>query len=456
MNPHIFREYDIRGVVGKDLNQETVYVLARAVGTYFRQNGAKRISIGRDARASSPEFRDLMIKGLNESGCDCVDAGMIPTPLLYFTLFNWDVDGGVMITGSHNPADNNGFKICLGKTSIFGPQIQEIRKIAESGNFVSGQGTVQEDDVIEPYRQYVLSNIKLGKRRIKVVVDGGNGMGGYIAVPLYKDMGCEVIELFCEPDSNFPNHHPDPTVVENMRFAIKAVTEHNADLAIAFDGDGDRIGVVDEKGEIIWGDQLMIIFSRSILEQTPGATFISEVKCSQTLFDDIKKHGGNPVMWKAGHSLIKAKMKETGAAMAGEMSGHIFFADRYFGYDDAIYAGARLLEILSKTDASLSSFLADVPKTVYTPEMRIPCSEESKFEIVRVLTEEFKRTNEVIDVDGARIIFPNGWGLVRASNTQPVLVLRFEADTEENLKKIQSTVETKLKELMEKHAKMAG
>ncbi len=456
MNPHIFREYDIRGVVGEDLNQETVYILARAMGTYFRQNGAKRISIGRDARTSSPEFRDLMIKGLNESGCDCIDAGMIPTPLLYFTLFNWDIDGGVMITGSHNPADNNGFKICLGKTSIFGPQIQEIRKIAESGNFVSGQGTVQECDVVEPYRQYILSNIKLGERRIKVVVDGGNGMGGYIAAPLYKDLGCEVIELFCEPDGNFPNHHPDPTVVENMQFAIKAVTENNADLAIAFDGDGDRIGVVDEKGDIIWGDQLMIIFSRSILEQIPGATFISEVKCSQTLFDDIKKHGGNPVMWKAGHSLIKAKMKETGAAMAGEMSGHIFFADRYFGYDDAIYAGARLLEILSQTDATLSSFLADVPKTVYTPEMRVPCSEESKFEIVKLLTEEFKRTNEVIDVDGARIIFPNGWGLVRASNTQPVLVLRFEADTEENLKKIQSTVETKLKELMETQAKMAG
>lgn len=449
MNPYIFREYDIRGVVGRDLNQETVYELARAIGTYFRRNGAKRISIGRDARASSPEFRDLMVKGLTESGCDCVDAGMIPTPVLYFTLFNWDVDGGIMITGSHNPADNNGFKICLGRTSIYGEQIQEIRKIAEAKDFISeNNGKYEERDVLTAYRQYILSNIKLGDRKLKVVVDGGNGMGGYVAAPLYKDLGCEVIELFCEPDSNFPNHHPDPTIVENMRFAVQAVIDEKADLAIAFDGDGDRIGVVDERGQIIWGDQLMVIFSRAILKEKPGATFISEVKCSQTLFDDIEKHGGKAIMWKAGHSLIKAKMKETGAAMAGEMSGHIFFADRYFGYDDAIYAGARLLEILSHRNEPLSAFIADLPKTVYTPEIRVDCPEEKKFEVVKALTEEFKKTNEVITVDGARIIFPHGWGLVRASNTQPVLVLRFEADTEEHLAEIRSTVEEKLKALI--------
>ncbi len=449
MNSYIFREYDIRGVVGRDLNHETVYQLARAIGTYFRRNGAKKVSLGRDARASSPEFRDLMVKGLTESGCDCIDAGMIPTPVLYFTLFNWEVDGGVMITGSHNPADNNGFKICLGKTSIYGEQIQEIRKIAESGDFISdGSGIYEEKDILKSYREYLLSNVKLGNRRLKVVVDGGNGMGGFVAAPIYKDLGCDVVELFCEPDSNFPNHHPDPTVVENMRFAVEAVARHKADLAIAFDGDGDRIGVVDEKGGIIWGDQLMIIFSRAILRERPGATFISEVKCSQTLFDDIKKHGGNAIMWKVGHSLIKAKMKETGAAMAGEMSGHIFFADRYFGYDDAIYAGARLLEILSNSEKPLSHFIADVPKTVYTPEIRMECPEEKKFEIVKALTEEFKKTHEVITVDGARIIFPNGWGLVRASNTQPVLVLRFEADNQENLEKIKTEVEQKLKALI--------
>lgn len=458
MNPHIFREYDIRGVVGKDLTNDTVYELARATGTFFRQQGASRASIGRDARESSPVFRDLMIRGLRETGCDVVDAGMIPTPVLYFTLFTQDVDCGVMITGSHNPADNNGFKICLDKTTIFGEQILNIRDIASAGKFTEGSGSVREVEVLGQYGDYVCSNIRLGAReaistasgseRLKVIVDGGNGMGGFVATPIYKALGCEVVELFCEPDSRFPNHHPDPTVVENMRFAVKAVNEHKADLAIAFDGDGDRIGVVDDTGRIIWGDQLMVLFARAILKERPGATFIGEVKCSQTLFDDIKRHGGKPIMWKVGHSLIKAKLKETGAALAGEMSGHIFFADRYFGYDDAIYAGARLLEILSKTDAPLSELLADLPPTVNTPEIRVPCADESKFDVVAKLTADFKRTHEVIDVDGARILFDHGWGLVRASNTQPVLVLRFEADNEEHLKEIRNEVESRLKGLI--------
>lgn len=449
MNPHIFREYDIRGVVGSDLNQDTVYKLARAIGTYFRRNGARTISLGRDARASSPEFRDIMVKGLTESGCDCIDAGMIPTPVLYFTLFNWEVDGGIMITGSHNPADNNGFKICLGKNSIYGEQIKEICKIAGSEDFIKDkEGSYQEKDILESYRQYILTNIQLGDRKLKVVVDGGNGIGGFVAAPIYKELGCDVIELFCEPDGRFPNHHPDPTVVENMQSAIEAVLKSSADLAIAFDGDGDRIGVVDEKGSIIWGDQLMVIFSRAILKEKPGATFISEVKCSQTLFDDIRKNGGKAIMWKAGHSLIKAKMRETGAAMAGEMSGHIFFADRYFGYDDAIYAGARLLEILSRESKPISALIEDLPKTIYTPEIRIDCPDDKKFEVVAKLTEEFNKTHQVITVDGARIIFPHGWGLVRASNTQPVLVLRFEADTKQNLEKIRSAVEEKLKQLI--------
>ena len=440
MNEHIFREYDIRGVVDKDLTDEIVYDLARAVGTFFRANGANRASLGRDARESSPRFRDLMIRGLNETGCDVLDVGMVPTPTLYFTLFTEAVDAGVMITGSHNPADNNGFKICLGKSTIFGEHISEIKRIAISQSFADGTGAKQEREVIQAYKEHIRDNIRMGRRKPKVVVDAGNGMGGFIGAPLYRELGCEVIELFCEPDSRFPNHHPDPTVVENMRFAIEAVREHNADLAIAFDGDADRIGVVDEQGGIIWGDQLMLIFARYILKDSPGATFIGEVKCSQNLFDDIKRHGGNPIMWRVGHSLIKAKMKETQAAMAGEMSGHLFFADRYFGYDDGIYAGARLLEILSNIDGPVSSLLADVPKMFNTPEIRVDCPDDKKFEAVRILTDEFKKTHKVIDIDGARILFDNGWGLVRASNTQPVIVMRFEADSPDNLIEIQKLV----------------
>jgi phosphomannomutase / phosphoglucomutase len=444
MNENIFREYDIRGVVDKDLTADTVDAVARAIGTFFKANGASRVSVGRDARESSPRFRDIMSRGLNETGCDVVDVGMVPTPVLYFTLFTEGVDAGVMITGSHNPADNNGFKICIDKSSIFGDQIGEIKRLALNREFAHGGGSTTQRDVTAAYRQRILSDIKLGNRPLKVVLDAGNGMGGLIGAPLYRDLGCEVIDLFCEPDSRFPNHHPDPTVVENMRFAVDAVREHKADLAIAFDGDADRIGVVDQRGRIIWGDQLMVIFSRHILKDRPGATFIAEVKCSQTLFDDIRKHGGNPIMWKVGHSLIKDKMKKTGAAMAGEMSGHLFFADRYFGYDDALYAGARLLEILSDTDQPLSELLADLPATVYTPEIRQECPDEKKFEAVRALTEEFKRTNEVIDIDGARIIFDDGWGLVRASNTQPVIVLRFEAGSNESLSRIRKLVESKL------------
>lgn len=440
MNEHIFREYDIRGVVDRDLTDDTVYDLARAIGTFFRGHGASRASIGRDARESSPRFRDLMISGLNETGCDVLDVGMVPTPALYFTLFTESVDCGVMITGSHNPADNNGFKVCLGNSTIFGEHISEIKRIAVSKSFVNGEGKKEERDVVRAYSEYIRSNIRMGPRKLKVVVDAGNGMGGFIGAPLYKQLGCEVIELFCEPDSRFPNHHPDPTVVENMKFAIDAVREHKADLAIAFDGDADRIGVIDEGGGIIWGDQLMLIFARQILKEMPSATFIGEVKCSQNLFDDIKRHGGNPIMWKVGHSLIKAKMKETNAAMAGEMSGHLFFADRYFGYDDGIYAGARLIEILSQIQEPVSILLADVPRMYNTPEIRVDCPDEKKFEIVNVLTKEFKQAYEVIDIDGARILFEHGWGLVRASNTQPVLVMRFEADSPERLKQIEAMV----------------
>ena len=451
MNQNIFREYDIRGIVAQDLTVETVAVLGKAIGTFFNRNGAERIAIGYDARESSPRFRDLLVKGFNETGCNAVLIGRVPTPVLYHTVFTKAVDGGVMITGSHNPADHNGFKICLGKSTLFGSQIQEIKEIALSGNFASGAGTSENLEVLTDYETDILSKINLGDRRLKVVVDGGNGMGGVTGVPIYEKLGCELIKLFTEPDSDFPNHHPDPTVTENLQDAIRAVRESGADLGIAFDGDGDRVGIVDENGRIIWGDELMVLLSREILKEKPGATIIAEVKCSSNLFDDIAAHGGKPLMWKAGHSLIKAKMKETGAALAGEMSGHIFFADRFYGFDDATYAGARVLEILSKTDKTLSELLSDLPETFSTPELRVNCADEKKFEIVRKIADEFAQTNEVITIDGARILFENGWGLVRASNTQAILVLRFEADTPEDLQAIRETVEARVKTLIDEN-----
>lgn len=444
MDTNIFREYDIRGIVGTHLTDEAVAVLGRAIGTFFRQNGAKRIAIGYDARESSPRFCELLTTGFNAVGCDVVLIGMVPTPVLYHTVFTRDVDGGVMITGSHNPPDHNGFKICLGKAALFGSQIQQIKDIAFSGAFMSGEGTTESIEVLDEYCRDIVSRITLGDRKIKAVVDAGNGMGGVTAVPVFEALGVEMVKLYTEPDSTFPNHHPDPTVEENLADTIAKVLETKADLGIAFDGDGDRIGVVDERGRIIWGDELMVLFSRGILETRPGATIIAEVKCSQALFDDIAAHGGNPIMWKAGHSLIKAKMKETNAALAGEMSGHIFFADRFYGFDDATYAACRVLEILSKTDKPLSELLADLPPTFSTPELRVDCPDEAKFDVVTRVAKHFTATHKVITIDGARILFEHGWGLVRASNTQAILVLRFEADSEEHLAEIRSIVEAKV------------
>jgi len=458
INEHIFREYDIRGIVGKQLTDETVGILGRAVGAFFQQNGARRITIGYDARESSPRFCELLARGLNENGCDVVLIGMVPTPVLYHTVFTLDVDGGVMITGSHNPPDHNGFKICLGKAALFGSQIQEIKQIAiraetrvltsvheQRSAFTqpdtSAPGTTEKIDVLDEYCRDIVSRVSLGERRIKAVVDAGNGMGGVTAVPIFERLGIDMVKLFIDPDSDFPNHHPDPTVEENLKDMIAAVKETRADIGIAFDGDGDRIGVVDETGRIIWGDELMILLSRSVLQERPGATIIAEVKCSQKLFDDIAAHGGTPVMWKAGHSLIKAKMKETGAVLAGEMSGHIFFADRFYGFDDAAYAAARVLEILSKTDKKLSELLADIPQTFSTPELRVDCPDDIKFDVVKKIAEHFSKTHEVITIDGARIIFDDGWGLVRASNTQAILVLRFESSTPDALKRNRETVE---------------
>lgn len=447
-NPNVFREYDIRGVVNRDLTEDFVYQLAKGCGTYFADKGVRKIVLGRDCRLSSPSFRDTFLEGITETGIHAIDVGVVPTPLLYFALFNLNVKGGIQITGSHNPPDNNGFKVCLGTSTIYGEEIQKIRRIMESGAFATGKGTFEERDITRAYREYFQKHLTPGNRKRRVAVDAGNGTGGVIAVPVYRDLGFEVIPLFCDQDGHFPNHHPDPTIPENMKSLIETVDRERADLGIAFDGDSDRIGVVDECGTIIWGDQLMIVFSRSILKDSPGATFIAEVKCSQTLFDDIARRGGNPIMWKVGHSLIKAKMKEESALLAGEMSGHLFFADRYFGYDDAIYAGARLLEILSNTEGSLSSLLSDVPKMVSTPEIRMDCPDEKKFHLVQQLAEEFKKEYRVIDIDGARVLLHDGWGLVRASNTQPVLVLRFEASSQNRLRTIQNLVMEKLNALM--------
>ncbi|MGI8811174.1 MAG: phosphomannomutase/phosphoglucomutase [Pyrinomonadaceae bacterium] len=448
MDQNIFREYDIRGIVGPQLTDETVKTIAAATGTFFVQNGAKRIAVGFDARESSPRFARIFNEAFRAAGCDVVEIGMVPTPVLYHTVFTKPVDGGVMITGSHNPPDHNGFKICLGKSTLYGSQIEEIKEIALSGKFSAGEGKAETLDVLDEYCADIVSRVNFGGRKIKAAVDGGNGMGGVTAEPVFEKLGVEMIKLFLEPDSNFPNHHPDPTVTENLEDVIKAVRENSADIGIAFDGDGDRLGVVDETGRIIWGDELMVLLSRSVLEKNPGATIIAEVKCSQRLFDDIKAHGGVPIMWKAGHSLIKAKMKETGAALAGEMSGHIFFADGFYGFDDATYAAARVLEILSKSNKKLSEMLADLPQSFSTPELRVDCADDRKFKIVKDIAEHFSRTNEVITIDGARILFEHGWGLVRASNTQAILVLRFEADSSEHLAEIREIVETQVSRLI--------
>ncbi len=378
-----------------------------------------------------------------------MDIGVCPTPVLYFSFYHLDAQGGVMITGSHNPAQYNGFKVAAGKSTIYGDQIQEVRQIAQSGDFVEGEGQMEEVSLSSDYRRYLGEVLGPLSNPSRVVVDAGNGTTALLAPQVYRDLGCEVTELYCTMDGNFPNHHPDPTVVENLQDLIQKVAQEQADLGIAFDGDGDRIGVVDDQGNVIWGDYLMILYSREILSQRPGATIIAEVKCSKNLYDDIEKNGGRGLMWKAGHSLMKAKMREEKAPLAGEMSGHMFFADRYYGYDDAIYGGARLLEILSESGKTISQMLADVPKTYSTPEIRVECPEHLKFEVVNQAQAFFSQHYETITVDGVRLVFDDGWGLIRASNTQPALVLRFEAETQERLKEIRSLIEGKLEEFKE-------
>ncbi len=446
LNPEIFRQYDIRGIAGKDMEEADVEELGKGIGTFLGEQGKRNIVVGRDCRVSSPAYAAALIRGLGATGCQVIDIGVCPTPVSYFAIRHLEADGGVMVTASHNPPEYNGFKICSGLDSVWGEQIQQIRRIIEDGKFAGGRGSTVERDVLEAYKRYVIDNISLS-RPLEVAVDAGNGTAGITAVPVMEALGCRVDSLYCEMDGTFPNHEADPTVAANMAELVELVKGKGLDVGFGFDGDGDRIGVVDRDGKMIFGDQLMIIFSREILARKPGATFIGEVKCSQTMYDDIEKHGGRAIMWKTGHSLIKQKMKEVKAELAGEMSGHIFFADRYLGYDDAVYAACRLLEILASTGKSLGELLEDVPETYNTPEIRVDCPDKIKFEVVRKVTEHFQALQKVIDIDGARILFDDGWGLVRASNTQPALVLRFEALSPEALEKIRATVESALEKI---------
>lgn len=444
----VFRSYDIRGLVETQLTEAAVTLIGKAYGTVARSHKVKTVSIGRDCRDSSPRLSQALIAGINSTGIDVIDLGCVPTPMQYFSLHELDVQGGIEVTGSHNPPEYNGFKISIGTGSLHGEAIQNLRKLIEAGDFAEGEGTCESHDIFPAYQKFCAENIELGPRKLKMVVDGGNGTAGPFALPVFEQHGVELVPLYCDMDATFPNHHPDPTVEENLVDLQKAVLESQADLGIAFDGDGDRIGVVDDKGQILWGDQLLILFAREILTEEPGATIVGEVKCSQVMYDDIEKHGGKAVMWKTGHSLIKDKMKELGAAIAGEMSGHIFFKHRFFGFDDATYAGLRLLEILSKTDAPLSSLLSDLPKTYSTPELRVPCPEDLKFNLVAAATQFFKdEGHKVIDIDGARVVFEDGWGLVRCSNTGPILVMRFEAQNPARLEEIRHYVESAVEKL---------
>jgi len=441
MNPTIFREYDIRGIAGQDMTDEDVLRIGKGVGTYLKQHGCSQLSVGRDCRLTSAGYAQKVMSGLRATGCDVTDIGVCSTPVFYFSIQHLKLQGGVMVTASHNPKEYNGFKLCQGLDSIHGQDIQTIRQIIETQDFVRGSGGLAGQDVVPAYQEYIRQNVRLPKP-LRVGIDAGNGTAGVVAVPLIRSLGCEVYDLYCDMDGNFPNHEADPTVLANMQDLVDLVQDKRLDVGIGYDGDGDRLGVIDGSGQIIYGDQLMIIFSREILSRKPGATFISEVKCSKTLYDDIEKHGGRAVMWKTGHSLIKKKMKEIGAELAGEMSGHMFFADRYFGYDDATYASCRLLEILATTDKTIPQLLCDVPKTYTTPEIRVDCPDDRKFAVVEEVTDYFRRNYDVIDIDGVRILFDDGWGLVRASNTQPVLVLRFEALSETRLQAIRNLVET--------------
>ncbi len=468
MNDRIFREYDIRGVFGEGLTLDVTELIGKAYAARLKSIRGReglKISVGRDVRLSSMALRDALVRGIRAMGVNVVDIGECPTPLQYFSIYHLKLDGGIMVTGSHNPPEYNGFKLSIGRETIHGGEIQGLRRIIEEGRFEPEvvEGRMEAYDIVSAYLDYQLNTFDglrraLKKRPVRIVTDAGNGTGGLVVPALLRELGCDVVELYTEPDGRFPNHHPDPTVEENLRDLIEAVKRDRGDFGVAYDGDSDRIGVVDEEGRIVWGDQLMIVYARDILHSgMRDASFVGEVKCSQTMYDEIERLGGKAVMWKTGHSLIKSKMKEIGAAMAGEMSGHIFFADRYLGFDDAIYATLRILEIFvnllsEQPGAKFSALLDGLPKTFSTPEIRMDCADDMKFLVVEELASMIGEVGEripvrdVVKIDGLRIIFEDGWALVRASNTQPVLVLRFEASDEERLAAMRSIVEDKLSE----------
>ncbi|KPK72573.1 phosphomannomutase [candidate division WOR_3 bacterium SM23_60] len=445
INPAIFREYDIRGIADTDLTDDNVYTLGRACGTYYVSRGEKKVIVGQDVRISSPRIAKAMHRGLNDSGCDVIDIGIVPTPVLYFSLFHYNTGNGIMITASHNPKEFNGFKVAQNKSTIYGDEIQKLRRLTEEDTFATGKGTIATLDVVPAYLDYILDHMRI-KKGIRVAIDTGNGTCGPLVDSLMKKIGADYQILYKEPDGNFPNHLADPTVVEHISELINVVKHGSFECGIGFDGDGDRIGVLDENAEVIWGDVLLAIYAEKVLQRIPGAKIIFEVKCSQGLIERIDALGGVPLMYKTGHSLIKAKMRAEHSPLAGEMSGHIFFADRYYGFDDAIYASLRLLEILSD-GVTLSTLAYKVPKYYSTPEIRVETSDEKKFQIVEDLKSYFKKSYKVIDIDGVRVVFPDGWGLVRPSNTQPALVLRFEAKTEDRLEEIKTLFLNKLNTL---------
>ncbi len=444
LNHEVFRAYDIRGIVGRDFDEDWVEMLGKACGTYFLRQGNAQAVIGHDCRHSSPGYQSAMIRGLLSTGVDVILVNMAPTPVFYYAVKKLNRRAGVMITASHNPPEFNGFKIWSGEGTIHSQQIQDLYAIMKEGRFIQGAGVATHHDIVPAYLEELSSQARLNAP-VRVVVDGGNGAGGLICAELLRRIGAEVIELYCEPDGNFPNHHPDPTQDKNNIHLRAKILETKAQVGIGLDGDADRIGVLDEQGRMIYGDRLLAIFAREMLRTQPKATVIGEVKCSHLLFQDIAAHGGKPIMGQAGHSLIKAKMKETGAALAGEMSGHMFFADRYYGFDDALYAALRLVEIIAQNpDKPLSDYLREWPTIFSTPELRMDCPESIKFAVVERAKEYFRKEYDIVDVDGVRLVLPDGWGLLRASNTQPVLVLRFEAQSLERLAEIRALVEQPL------------
>ncbi len=445
--PHsIFKAYDIRGVVGKTLNQNIAFSIGRAVGSEVRAAGQNDIVIGRDGRLSGPNMSEALSSGLRAAGVNVLDIGLAPSPVVYYACFAKNITSCIAITGSHNPADYNGFKMVVDGVTLSSERIQELKQRILSDNFSSGDGAYQQGEVIQNYIERIQSDVKPA-RKMKIVIDCGNGVAGATAPEVYKALGCEVIELFSEVDGEFPNHHPDPSQIENLQDLMAAVKEHDAEIGLAFDGDGDRLGVISSKGEIIWPDRQMVLFARDILSRNPDEEIIYDVKCSRNLPVEIEAAGGRPTMWKTGHSFVKAKLKETGAAIAGEMSGHIFFNERWYGFDDGVYAGARLLEILSKFEQTPQQVFDDLPDSVNTPELRMDFEEGENHVFMEKMIKSASFAGSVSTVDGLRVDYADGFGLVRASNTTPILVLRFEGDVESSLSRIQDEFRTELRKI---------